>query len=290
MGKQKRSENTYQKINTLFMRDKNNIIMPYDGYVDPIFEWLKDCKFETSEKIDGTNTRIEVSSQIIYDESRSDEGIIVPVGVQFRLEYKGKTDNAQIPPMLLEHLKENYPIDVVCKGLGLKSYVPIEEWEEHKWGTVDDKTGKFTPDESKIPKMYTIYGEGYGPKIQSGGNYIKEGNRIIGFDVKIDDTYLLTENRNDILNKMGMPIVPDMGMMTIPEAVEFVKKGFKSRIAEANPDYLAEGLVLRTPNGLRDRRGNRIIVKIKTCDWNKYYVKYGTYDKVDQPKNENYEK
>lgn len=31
MGKQKRSENTYQKINTIFKRDINNIIMPYDN-------------------------------------------------------------------------------------------------------------------------------------------------------------------------------------------------------------------------------------------------------------------
>ena len=288
MGKQHRSPNTYQKINTIYMRDKNNIIMPYNGYVCDEIEFLKDCLWDCEEKIDGSCHRIEVSSQIIYDESRSNEGIIVPIGVQFRLEYKGKTDNAQIPPMLLEHLKENYPLDIVCKGLGFKSYVPIEEWEEHKWGIVNDKTGKFTPDESRIPKMYTIYGEGYGPKIQAGGNYIKEGNRIIGFDVKVDDWYLLKENRDEILNKMGMPIVPYIGQMTIKEAIEFVKKGFKSRIAEANPDYLAEGLVLRTPCGLKDRRGNRIIVKIKTCDWNKYYAKYGTYDKVDQEPNEHY--
>jgi len=29
MGRQKRSENTYQKINTLYMRDINNIIMQH---------------------------------------------------------------------------------------------------------------------------------------------------------------------------------------------------------------------------------------------------------------------
>ena len=288
MGKQKRSENTYQKINTLFKRDKYNIIMPYDGYVDPVFEWLKDCKFETSEKCDGTNTRIEIISLVQYDDSKAENGIIEPIGVSFTMEYKGKTDNAQIPPMLLEHLKTKYPKEVVFNALGIKEYVPISEWVDHKWGTIDDKTGKFTPDESKIPKMYTIYGEGYGPKIQAGGNYISEGNSFIGFDVKVNDIYLLKENRDDILNKMNCPIVPDMGLMTIPEAIEFVKKGFKSKIAIANPNYMAEGLVLRTPYGLKDRAGNRIIVKIKTCDWAKYYAKYSTYDKVDQEPNEHY--
>ena len=35
MGKQKRSPNTYQKIDTIFKRDINNIIMPFDGLVSP---------------------------------------------------------------------------------------------------------------------------------------------------------------------------------------------------------------------------------------------------------------
>ena len=55
MGKQKRSENTYTKINTIFLRDENNIIMPYDEFVAPEFEWLRNCKFDADEKIDGTN-------------------------------------------------------------------------------------------------------------------------------------------------------------------------------------------------------------------------------------------
>lgn len=285
MGKQKRSINTYQKINTLFKRDKYNIIMPYDGYVDPVFEFLKDCKFDAEEKIDGTNTRIEVKSEIVWDDPMEPSLI---EGVRFEVEYKGKTDNAQVPPMLKKHLEEKYPKEVVFNALGIKEFVPKSEWEEHKWGTIDDKTGKFTPDEDRVPKMYTIYGEGYGPKIQAGGNYISEGNSFIGFDVKVNDLYLLRENRDEILNKMGCPIVPFIGQFTIDEAIEFVKKGFKSRIAVANPNYMAEGLVLRTPCGLKDRRGERIIVKIKTCDWDKYYAKYGTYDKVDQEVNEHY--
>ena len=285
MGKQKRSENTYQKINTLFKRDKYNIIMPYDGYVDPVFEFLKDCKFDAEEKIDGTNTRIEVTSEIVWD--NPSEPCVIE-GVRFKVEYKGKTDNAQVPPMLKKHLEEKYPKEVVFTGLGIKEYVPLNEWESHKWGTVNDKTGVFTPDENRVPKMYTIYGEGYGPKIQAGGNYISEGNSFIGFNVKVNDVYLLRPNRDEIFHKMNCPIVPFVGQFTIAEAIEYVKKGFKSNIAVVNPNYLAEGLVLRTPCGLKDRNGNRIIVKIKTCDWAKYFAKYGTYDKVEQETNEHY--
>ena len=44
MGKQKRSENTYQKIQTVFKRDVKNVIMPYGELTDPAFEFLRDKK------------------------------------------------------------------------------------------------------------------------------------------------------------------------------------------------------------------------------------------------------
>ena len=90
-----------------------------------------------------------------------------------------------------------------------------------------------------------------------------------------------------IAKKLGAPIVPYMGQFTIDEAIDFVRKGFKSTIAE-NPDYDAEGLVLKTPDGLMTRRVERIIFKIKTCDFKKYREKYGTDAPVEQPQNPNY--
>ena len=135
--------------------------------------------------------------------------------------------------------------------------------------------------------MYTIYGEGYGVKIQSGGNYIHNGVGFIIFDVKVGDLYLLRETMEIIAKKLGAPVVPYMGQFTIDEAIDFVRKGFKSTIAE-NPDYDAEGLVLKTPDGLMTRRGERIIFKIKTCDFKRYREKYGTDAPVEQPQNPNY--
>ena len=48
----KRSENTYQKIDTIFMRDVNNIIMPFSSFVRPEFEFLRNVKWRAEEKID----------------------------------------------------------------------------------------------------------------------------------------------------------------------------------------------------------------------------------------------
>jgi len=270
MGKQKRSENTYQKINTIFMRDAKNVIMPYEAFTEPEFEYLRGLKWRGEEKIDGTNMRIEVSKESI----ETDERII---GVAFKVRIAGKTDNAQIPPKLLAHMEAKYPKEKVFAALGLKEFIPVEEWEtDHNWLSYE-----------QIPDLYTIYGEGYGLGIQKGGNYIKNGNEFIVFDVKVNDIYLKIDARNDIATKLGAPIVPFIGYFTLDEAIDFVRKGFKSTIAE-NPDYMAEGLVLRTDLGLRNRMGKRLIVKVKYEDFQKYRAVYGTDEKVDQPKNENY--
>ena len=282
MGKQKRSENTYQKINTIFMRDAKNVIMPFDSFTEPEFEYLRGLKWRGEEKIDGTNMRIEVTKRPEYVRggdyaNEEDRGVL---GVYFDVRYAGKTDNAQIPPKLLKHMQEKYPKDKVLESLGLKEYIPSNEWEiDHNWLTYE-----------QIPDIYTIYGEGYGEGIQSGGWYIKNGNEFIVFDVKVNDIYLKTEARDEIATKLGAPIVPLIGYFTLDEAIAFVRKGFRSVVAE-NPDAkMAEGLVLRTDLGLRNRMGKRLIVKVKYEDFQKYRSVYGTDEKVDQPRNENYKK
>ena len=254
---QKRSENTYQKINTIFKRDENNIIMPDAEFAIPELEWLRNCKFDATEKIDGTNIRIEVvpALNVISSASHRNDPFM------FIVRYMSKTDNAQVPPHLLKYLKETYTKEKVLEALELPEYISEEYCSEKRYNKIED-----------IP-MYTIYGEGYGVKIQKGDNYIKDGVGFIVFDVKVGNMYLLRPNMEEIASKLGAPAVPYMGQFTVDEAIEFVKKGFKSTIAE-NKDYDAEGLVLKTPNGLMTRRGERIVFKIKTCDFVKYRNKY----------------
>lgn len=277
MGKQKRSENTYQKINTIFMRDAKNVIMPYEPFVEPEFEYLRGLKWRAEEKIDGTNMRIEVTKEEVLDYTMDPS---VLKGVKFNIRIAGKTDNAQIPKNLLKHMQEKYTNEKILGALGLKEFIPVNEWKSnYNWD-----------DYSKIPAIYTIYGEGYGEGIQSGGWYIKGGNEFIVFDVKVNDIYLKTEARDEIATKLGAPIVPFKGYFTLDEAIDYVRKGFRSVVAESPEVKMAEGLVLRTDLGLRNRMGNRLIVKIKYEDFQKYRAVYGTDDPVEQPKNENYNK
>lgn len=230
----------YQKIQTLFKRDGKNIIIP-SQFTLPEFEYLKDCKWECTEKIDGTNMRVELTP--IIDEN----GTLTDV----KMEFKGRTDKADIPKHLLEKMKVLF--------------------------NKEDLIDFFYSDTNKEPAPVTLYGEGYGMNIQKGGNYIKDGVDFILFDVRIGHWWLNRQTCEDIATAFGLKIVPFMGMMTILEACELVKKGLKSTIAE-NKDYDAEGLVLKTPNGLLLRNGERLITKIKTVDFRKYASTYG-----DQP-------
>lgn len=224
----------YQKINTLFKRDGNNIII-LDEWSRPEFEYLKNCEFECTEKIDGTNIRIELDKV-------SDDG--------WNMEFKGRTDKADIPKNLIEALHSIF--------------------DDVDWNAVFSY-----PDTLEVGSHVTVFGEGYGKKIQKvGSSYIKDGNSFILFDVNVNGWWLNRESCEMIANIMNIDIVPLIGMMTIPEAIEYVKNGFKSKISE-DKDLDAEGLVLKTPYGLKFRNGERIVLKIKTCDFNKYKAKYG---------------
>lgn len=223
----------YQKIQTLFKRDERNIIIP-DQFTYPEFEVLKDLKWECTEKIDGTNIRIELASS-----ENPEDGII--------MSFKGRTDKANIPEHLLTKLNWLFDREHLMEVLNIT-------------------------DETQNCNI-TLYGEGYGAKIQKGGNYISNDVNFILFDVKIGKWWLDRESIKDIANKLGINAVPLMGYMTIPEAIEYVKKGFKSTIAE-NKDYDAEGLVLKAPCGLLKRDGERLITKIKTVDFRKYQLAY----------------
>lgn len=213
----------YSKINTLFKRDEKNRIILGD-YCQPEFAYLENNQWECTEKIDGTNIRIELT----------------PDGIGgYAMFYKGRTDEAQIPKHLYQKLQELFPIEKLISAF-------------------------INPEHEPAP--VTIFGEGYGVKIQKGGNYISNGVGFILFDVRIGNWWLKREVLEEIAQKLEVPIVPLIGYMTIPEAIEFVRNGFKSTIAE-NRDYDAEGLVLKTPTGLLARNGERLITKIKTQDF-----------------------
>lgn len=208
-------------------KPKKSIIL--GEYSEPEFEVLKDLKWEATEKIDGTNM-----SCCFHPGFRM-------------IEVRGKTENASIPTHLHKRMEELFQFDSLYKAFEVQTEAGIV-----------------------YPECVEIFGEGYGFKIQKGGNYIKDHCDFILFDVRVTTNegvlWLTREACEDIAKKLNIKIVPVVGYFTIEEAENFVKKGFKSLVAE-NKDYIAEGLVLKAPCGLLNRRGKRLVTKIKYCDY-----------------------
>jgi len=140
--------------------------------------------------------------------------------------FKGRTDNAQIPVFLLNKLEKIF--------------------------------------QGKTQQEMCLYGEGYGARIQKGGeNYIKDGVDFVLFDVRVGDLWLKREDVEEIALSFGIKAVPIIGEGTLTDMVEMVKKGFKSKWG----DFIAEGIVARPKVELQDRRFKRIITKLKYKDF-----------------------
>ena len=152
-----------------------------------------------------------------------------------KVRFGGKTDNAQIPIFLLNVLQDKFTVEMFKNEF---------------------------PDSDNV----CLYGEGYGAKIQKGGNYLSDRTNFILFDCRIGEWWLTREICEQIANDLNIDIVPVIGHGTLLDAVEIVKKGFKSTIAE-NKNYDAEGLVMKPALELFCRNGNRVISKIKHKDF-----------------------
>jgi len=150
-----------------------------------------------------------------------------------KLTFGGKTDNAQIHADLIRYLYENIPVENVRNVF---------------------------PDVSAV-----IYGEGYGAGIQKGGDY-SDKKKFIIFDVLVDGKWWLNwENVCDVAAKLHLEVVPFIGEMTLDAATEMVRAGFQSHLNGGKAK--AEGLVGRPAETLFDKKGARLIVKLKTKDF-----------------------
>lgn len=168
-----------------------------------------------------------------------------------RVEFGGKTERAQIPADLVNLLRDIFYVE------------------------------KFQ--EADVPSM-VIFGEGYGNKIQKRGKlYNPDGVDFIGFDVWCGDLWLERANVVDIAGKMEFNLVKDVGPMTLADACMLADKGLRSDLA----NITAEGIVLRAPGGILNRRGERLICKIKTADYDTLRQKQAQEYKK---KNEEYKK
>lgn len=111
-------------------------------------------------------------------------------------------------------------------------------------------------------KEVFFFGEGYGPKIQNGGAYRQDVSFIL-FDVLVGNNYQEREWVEKTARMFGIDVVPVVLTGTIQDGVNYVMEHPVSTMGTA----MMEGVVGRPAVEMRDRRGNRVIVKIK---WNDF--------------------
>jgi len=247
---------TYPKIDTLYNRDVKGKIVETD-IRHPEFNKI-DMWEHVTEKIHGTNVRVMIGpldvGTAVYTEPISDQDLLEP-----QVFYLGRTDRAQLPEPLIQHLQETYTKDSLLNAL-------------HK---------------AKGANGVVLYMEGYGLNIQDGGNYRKDVSTRI-FDVFVLDMsgpcrytkegaeqtpggwWLEPGAVSRIASDLGVNTAPILGKMTTEEIVELVKSKPPSGVSIAeggNPDYMMEGVVARTVPLLLRRNGTRLMFKLKCHDF-----------------------
>jgi hypothetical protein len=235
----------YPKIETLFDRDPKTVKVDESKIRLP--EFLMVSKWYVTEKIDGTNVRTDFKTKWEPTGKFLSPNQPVVQNAGRVVEVAGRTENAQMPPFLYRFLSDTFTLE--------KLQQTFPDLEPHI--------------------TVTIYGEGYGPKIQSGGNYRKDiACRL--FDVKVGSWWLEPDNIDSVARKLGIQTVPLISeAMTIEDAVAFVKNKPQSKVSMQEYEGICkdgkypsiEGIVARTTPLLLRRNGERLMWKLKCKDF-----------------------
>lgn len=210
----------YPKIEGLYRRESERPHRLLVGeYRNKAVEYLENNLWEFTEKVDGTNIRI------IWD--------------GHRIEWRGRTNSAQMPKMLEAYLQETFGTEA------------MEQMFEQAFGE----------------KEVIIYGEGYGAKIQKdGGNYLPDSNSFIVFDILIDGFWLRYDDMKAVADSLGLDTVPLVAVDTVERMAQKVRcDGLPSIVAQGRCEM--EGVVGKPLVPLYDRQGKRIVVKIRKADF-----------------------
>ena len=251
-----------------WLKFKNKIILGEFSFKEA--EYLFTCLWEAYSKIDGTNSKIA----------------FFPSTGEIRVE--GKTEKAQSQHgqfEMLEKIGERIKPQL-CAMFPKESarFAPVKEGNKIKFWDVSSEIDRYananpvTPNREgqyevcleEVP-IY-IYGEYFGTGIQKcGSRYIQNGNGFRVFDIKQQGWWLPKENRDAMCKGLGLETVPFLGVMTLRDIENVVRGGFPTKFeGAADPTMLEEGIVARPIIPLCNGSGNRIIVKVKYCDYVEY--------------------
>ena len=200
---------------------------------------------EQTKKVDPTKLRCpEFGIVTSWSISEKIDGTNIRIGLdeQGHLQISGRTDAAQIPTPLLSHLMQTFP---------------------------EEKLREKFPDGAGA---VTLFGEGYGPKIQKGGGNYRATPSFRLFDVLYGRWWLERDGIVDVANAFGVRPVPSWlhSRPDFPTSHESLQKIIgQSLVAldDGGPGCQAEGIVARSVPLLLNRAGERVMWKLKFKDF-----------------------
>lgn len=281
---------TYTKINTLYKRYqfkgtdcpnqkwlkfKNKIILGDFSNIEA--KYLFDNLWEAYSKIDGTNSKIaffpstgEIKIGGKSDNAESIHGQFemlqaIAERIKPQLCHMFPKESARFTPV---KNKETNRVDYYYPEV---MHIP-EGCLPVRGNKVDvmEVGGNYITELEEVP-IY-IYGEYFGSGVQKGGGrYIQNGNGFAVFDICQQGWWLPKENRDALCKGLNLETVPYIGVMTLRDIEQLVMTGFTTKFERAaDPTLIEEGIVARPVVPICDGRGNRIIVKVKYCDYIEY--------------------
>jgi ATP-dependent RNA circularization protein (DNA/RNA ligase family) len=196
-------------------------------------------EFEAIQKWSVTEKVDGTNVRIIFDKTDKREGAV------HHVTYGGRTDNAQMPTFLLRHLQDTFTFEKMAQVFKESNYT-------------------------------VLFGEGYGPKIQSGGYYRKDASFIL-FDVYCSGWWLDRDGVKGVAESLGIehckvlyqPKPKEEGTVVTPywttkEIVDYVSSKPDSILAQDKHEM--EGVVARSEPVMMFRKGGPIMFKLKCKD------------------------
>jgi len=230
----------YPKIETIFNRDPDDMKHVIWGeFREPAFETVS--RWHVTEKVDGTNVRVFLEQTVPQSDGTSAAVLGPCEGTTPRVRFGGRTKDAQMHVSLISALEAMFPVDIVAPA--------------------------FDPDTSAI-----LFGEGYGPKIQKGGGLYRADQGFRLFDVLVFGRagrpwWLEWDDVQDIADKLDIDTVPVlMHDTTLDDALKLVEAPSTVAYQDGGAGLPQEGIVARSVPLLFDRRGRRVMWKLKTRD------------------------
>jgi hypothetical protein len=274
---------TYTKIDTMYKRYafdaktcpnqkwlkfRNKIIL--GEFSDKEAQYLFHCPWEAYSKIDGTNSKIaffpstgEFKVEGKTEKAESQHGqfeMLKEIGERIKPQLRAMfpKESARFAPVKGDNNKVQY-CDITLAEDNITFPVATQLKDKTIYGVQMEE----------VP-IY-IYGEYFGEGIQKcGKRYITKGNNFVVFDIKQQGWWTPKDVRDSLCKELGLEQVPFIGVMTLADIEDMVRKGFATKFAAADPTLLEEGIVARPIIPLADGGNKRIIVKVKYCDYIEY--------------------